>query len=196
MSDRRHELPDNIKKLISECKTEHVRVVQAILSGDYSSNSKAYQSVYKSDDDDSAKASVSRMLTIVNVSALYEALKHHHIIKGILSRDEAMKILSDMARTSIDDFIEFKTYQAGEDDEGNPVNQTAWSFKDSGQITPEAMRSIMEVNATPQGLKLKQHDQKAAIKQLAEMAGWEAPKRHEVGIGETEIAGDLLYKKK
>lgn len=170
-------LPDSVQELVDACNLKHVKVVQAILSGEYSSNTKAYQSVYTDTDAESAKTSVARMLTIDNVQALYEALRDTNIVEGILSRDEAMKILSDMARTGMSDLAVFGTIDAGIDDDGNPVKQAVWSFKDSALLDEAAMRSISELNATRDGLKIKQHDQKAAIKQLAEMAGWEAPKK-------------------
>ena len=39
------------------------------------------------------------------------------------------------------------------------------------------MAAISELTAGPQGLKIKLHDPKAAIKQLGELQGWEAPKK-------------------
>ena len=42
------------------------------------------------------------------------------------------------------------------------------------------MAAISELTAGKDGLKIKLHDPKAAIKQLAEMRGWEAPKKTEL----------------
>ena len=172
--DESIELPENIKALADKCLDKHVQVVEAIVHGEYSSNTKAYQSVYPDADEDSANSSVARMLAIDSVSSLYEAMRDARLLKGILRRSEAMKILSDMARTTIGDLLEFGEYELGADAEtGLPVIQSTWKFKNSEELSPSQLASISELTATKEGLKIKQHDQKAAIKQLSEIAGWE-----------------------
>ena len=68
----------------------------------------------------------------------------------------------------------------GEDEDGQPVYQAVWSFRNSTLQDPDAMSAIAELTTGKDGIKLKMHDPKAAIKQLAEMQGWEAPKKSEV----------------
>lgn len=189
------ELPDNIKALADECNHKHVLVVQAILSGNYPSNTKAYQSVYTEASAETARTEVSKCLALPNVKTLYDALKEAQILEGVITRSEAMKILSDMATTTIGDLVDFGSHEVGVDDDGEPIYQSTWSFKDKAKIPEHALRSISELAATPQGLKIKQHDQKAAIKQLADMMGWNAPAKLDVGRT-LEIAGDILYRKK
>ncbi|MBT0598864.1 terminase small subunit, partial [Klebsiella quasipneumoniae] len=75
---------------------------------------------------------------------------------------------------------EFSNSIVGEDDDGNPVFQAVWSFKDSLLQDPDAMSAISELTTGKDGTKLKMHDPKAAIKQLAEMQGWDAPKKTEL----------------
>ena len=170
---------DRVKELAALCNAKHVQVIEAILSGNFPSHTKAYQSIYSGCSDKAARANVARMLAIDSVSALHKAWRELRLTESIMTRTEAMVILSDMARTSIGDLVEFGTYQVTEDDKGNPVYQSTWSFKDSDQLTEAQLRSISELQATKEGLKIKQHDQKAAMKQLAEMAGWEAAKKIE-----------------
>jgi hypothetical protein len=47
-------------------------------------------------------------------------------------------------------------------------------------MTRDQMSIITEVASTREGLKLKTSDPKAAIRQLAEMAGWNEPERFEI----------------
>lgn len=185
------ELPDEVKELAAQCNEKHVRVVQAILSGNFSSNTKAYQSVYADQSDDSARSAVARMLAIDSVAKLRHELKELKLLEGVLSRAEAMSILSDMARTNIGDLVNFRSIEVTTED-GSAATQAVWDFKDKGDIPEHALRSIAELAATPQGLKIKQHDQKAAIKQLSEMAGWDAPKKVDIGRFETDFMNDIV----
>ena len=184
-------LSDKAKELAEACNEKHVRVVQAILSGEFESNTAAYLSIYTESTRDAANSSVAAVLAIPSVKALHAQLKEERLLEGILTRSEAMKILSDMASTPISDLVTFSTVDAGTDDDGNPVKQSVWAFKDSALLDEGAMRSISELAATREGLKIKQHDQKAAIKQLAEMAGWDAAKKIEHSGRLATINGDM-----
>ena len=74
-----------------------------------------------------------------------------------------MVILSNMASTSLDDLVVFGTVDTSAVDEktGEKVVQAVWSFKDSALLDKKAMATISELNASRDGLKIKQHDQKA-----------------------------------
>ncbi|WP_431021806.1 terminase [Erwinia rhapontici] len=105
-----------------------------------------------------------------------------------MTRTEALERLSKMGRTSLMDIAEFCNSLVGEDEDGNPVYQAVWSFKDSALQDPGAMSAVAELTTGKDGIKLKMHDPKAAIKQICEMRGWEAPKKTEVsGPGGTPI---------
>jgi len=177
MGETLPELSETIKELADQCNDKHVKVVEAIVSGKYSSNTAAYMEYYPKASPDSAKESVCKILTIPNVKKLHAALKDEKLLEGIITRSEAMKLLSDMATTSMSDLVEFRTVEIAKDDTGEPVMQSVWTFKDGVDLSPEQLRSISELTATRDGLKIKQHDQKAALKQLADMQGWEAPKK-------------------
>nr|WP_282550416.1 hypothetical protein [Providencia heimbachae] len=57
----------------------------------------------------------------------------------------------------------------GVDDDGNPVIQAVWKFKDSTLQDPKSLAAISELTASKDGIKLKLHDPKAAIKQMSEL---------------------------
>ncbi|AOM42786.1 terminase [Xenorhabdus hominickii] len=82
-----------------------------------------------------------------------------------------------MGRVSIHDIAEFRNSQIGKDEEGQPVFQAAWQFKDSALQNPAALSAISELTTGKDGIKLKLHDPKAAIKQLADLMGWESAKK-------------------
>lgn len=192
MSDGETELlSEEARALAEQCNERHVRFIQCVLSGKFDSNTAAYQFVYPESSYDASRDSASKVLAIPCNKALYSQLREEQLMEGVLSRAEAMKILSDMASTSMGDLVVFGTVEAGTNEDGEPVHQAVWKFKDSQAMTAEQLRSISEVTAGRDGLRIKQHDQKAAIKQLAEMAGWNEPKKIDIDVSDSAYLARL-----
>ena len=149
----------------------------------------------------SAAASVSRMLKDVKVMAFDDSIIAAATTSAIMTREEAMLILTNQARTNVSDIADFRKVRVGEDEEGEAVYQTVWDLKNSDELTPEQSASIMEVSAGKDGLKFKMHDQKAAIKQLSDMEGWNAAQRVEHtgkdgdAIKTEEVGGNALARR-
>ncbi|RAW93849.1 MULTISPECIES: terminase small subunit [unclassified Photorhabdus] len=140
---------------------------------------------------ESAHTQASRMMSFDKVKAFLDAMNAEAISDAVMSRQEALERLSAMGRVSIYNIAEFRNCQIGEDEDGKPVFQASWQFKDSALQDPAALSAISELTTGKDGIKLKLHDPKAAIKQLSELQGWEAPKKTEVtgaGGGPIQIA--------
>ncbi|MFS6935304.1 terminase small subunit [Klebsiella oxytoca] len=129
---------------------------------------------------DNLRKAAHTIATNCDVLAFIKSVQGEIVDEAIMTREEALKRLSKMGRTSITDIAEFSNSIVGEDEEGQPVFQAVWSFRNSSLQDPDAMSAIAELTTGKDGIKLKMHDPKAAIKQLAEMQGWEAPKKSEV----------------
>ncbi|MEI9629555.1 terminase small subunit [Phytobacter diazotrophicus] len=129
---------------------------------------------------DNLRKAAHVLATNCDVQAFLKSVQGEIVDEAIMGREEALKRLTSLGRMSLYDIAEFRNGVIGEDEDGQPVIQASWSFKDSALLTPEALAAISELTAGPQGLKIKMHDPKAAIKQLAEMQGWEAPKKSEL----------------
>lgn len=129
---------------------------------------------------DNLRKAAHQIATNIDVEAFLKSVQHETVNEAIMTYEEAMERLTLMGRTSIADLAIFGTHVVGEDDDGNPVTQSVWSFKNASELKPEQMAAISELTAGKDGLKIKLHDPKAAIKQLAEMRGWEAPKKTEL----------------
>lgn len=129
---------------------------------------------------DNLRKAAHVIATNCDVEAFLKSVQHETVNEAIMTFEEAMERLSVMGRTSIADLATFGTHVVGEDDDGNPIIQSVWSFKNASELKPEQMAAISELTAGKDGLKIKLHDPKAAIKQLAEMRGWEAPKKTEL----------------
>lgn len=167
------------KALFDALTTLQKKFVTQLLKG--KNQTDAYKTAGgKAKTDESARASASQILTNVNVQAFLKCVQYEAVNEAIMTYEEAMERLSVMGRTSIADLATFGTQVVGEDDDGNSVTQSVWSFKNASELKPEQMAAISELTAGKDGLKIKLHDPKAAIKQLAEMRGWEAPKKTEI----------------
>jgi phage terminase small subunit len=129
---------------------------------------------------DGAYSKATQIVRNSNVAAFLRSVQYGSVSDAIMTREEALKRLTAIARTSIADLAQFGNHVVGEDEDGRPVEQATWNFKNSDSITPEQMAAISELTAGKDGIKLKLHDPKAAIKQIAEMQGWEAPKKTEL----------------
>ena len=130
--------------------------------------------------DNALDNSASTCLSISKVRAFYDSLMQTKITDSILTRDEALSILSNNARVQMTDIAVFALREVGRDAEENPIMQTVWTMKDSDDIDPAVLSCIKSVTMTKQGPKIELHDQQAAIKQLSVLEGWEAPKKTEL----------------
>lgn len=129
---------------------------------------------------DSAHSKATQIVRNSKVESFLASVQYEAVSSAIMTYEEAMERLTAMGRTSIADLATFGTHVVGEDDDGKPISQSVWSFKNASELKPEQMAAISELTAGKDGLKIKLHDPKAAIKQLAEMRGWEAPRKAEV----------------
>lgn len=134
----------------------------------------------KSKNDDTADQVASVMFANTKVRAFMDSMLHAAVSSAVLTRQEAMELLSDLARTSMTDLVEYGSYELGEDQNGNPIIQSAWKIKDSAMQDPRKMASISELTAGRDGIKIKQHSRLQAIKQLQEMEGWNSAKKVDV----------------
>ncbi|CFQ73638.1 terminase small subunit [Yersinia similis] len=154
------------------------RFVTALLEG--ANQTEAYRRAGGKAKGDGERSKASQLVTNSNVQAFLQSVQHETVNEAIMTYTEAMERLTLMGRTTIHDIATFGNYQIGEDEDGQPVFQASWKFKDSKNIKPEHLAAVAELSTGKDGLKLKLHDPKIAIKQLAEMCGWEAPKKAEL----------------
>lgn len=130
---------------------------------------------------DSVHVQASRMISFDKVQAFLQSVQYEAVSEAIMTRTEALERLTVMGRARIRDLVDFSEHKIGVDaDTGEEVIQAAWRFKDSVKQHPELLDAIAEVTAGKEGIKLKLHDSRGAIKQIGEMQGWEAPKKTEV----------------
>jgi phage terminase small subunit len=100
-----------------------------------------------------------------------------------MSRDEMMKELTLVARTNSNDLIEwgYRGVEVIDKETGKAevVPQSYWTLRPSDEINPEHMSAIEEVSVGKEGLKFKRTSKLAAMKQLSELAGYNAASKHD-----------------
>lgn len=127
-----------------------------------------------------AEIAACKLLGLGKVKEFRASFAQETVKNGIMTREEALERLSVAARIRITDVCEFEDKQIGEDENGDPVMQTVWVTKNSKDIDPDVAACIKSVTVTRNGPKIELHDQLAALKQLAEMQGWNAAQKHQV----------------
>jgi len=105
---------------------------------------------------------------------------------AIMSRNEAMERLTKIARTTLNDVIDTVSVNWGTDEE--PDIQMMCKLRDD----EEALEAIAEISSGPNGPKVKMHDPLKAIKQMAEMNGWNANIGVELNQQGSLIEGEAL----
>lgn len=130
----------------------------------------------------SADSAASTMLSNVKVKAFMDTMKLQAVSDAIMTREEALKTLSLIGRTHLKDIVKFSTVNIGKDLEtGADLNQTAWEINaDLQEADSDKLIIISELEVGKFGPKIKTHSPVAAIKQLAEMQGWNAATKHEI----------------
>ncbi|WP_413503905.1 terminase small subunit [Serratia grimesii] len=171
-------LTEEQKALFDALTKLQKKFVTCLLSGDR--QAEAYRNAGGKAKGDGVHSKAVQIVRNSKVQAFLKSVQYETINEAIMTRTEALERLSKMGRTALTDIAEFKNCQIGKDEEGKPVYQASWAFRDSALQDPEAMAAVAELTTGKDGIKLKMHDPKAAIKQLGEMMGWEAPKKTEL----------------
>lgn len=179
MDKKQIKLTDEQKELAKALTTLQHKFVVNLVSG-MSQDEALKEAGSKAKNANTLRAVASRMLTDANTSAFYDSLMLTKLQDSILTRDEALLILSNNAKVSMTDVADFELREVGRDSDENPIMQTVWTMKDSKDIAPEVASCIKSVTMTNKGPKIELHDQQGAIKQLSTMQGWDSPKKTEV----------------
>lgn len=136
----------------------------------------------KANNDVTADSSACEILSKPQVKAFMDSMKVQAVSDAIMTREEAMKILTQLGRGNLTDIVKFKTVHVGQNAEtGDDVHQTAWTIDEGLQANdPDKLMIISELEVGKNGPKIKQHSKVAAIAQLAKMGGWESASKHEI----------------
>lgn len=127
----------------------------------------------------SVDASASRILSGDKPKKFIEGVKRLKFSEAIMSREEMGARLSELARTEMRDVVEF----------GEVDGQSVWKIRPMEEIGGSGHAAIKEISTTADGAKIKIHDQLIAMKQLAQLYGYDSPQ--EVNVNRAITLEDL-----
>ncbi|NCP63158.1 MAG: terminase small subunit [Paraglaciecola sp.] len=139
----------------------------------------------------------SELLKNGKIAVRLKELNQAAVTSSVMTKQEALERLSLSARVTVNDIAEFSERVVGQDENGADVKETIWRIKNSDEISPLALSAIKSVTATKMGPKLELHDPQAAIKQLSDILGWNAPTKINADLNArtTVVIKDMTGKK-
>lgn len=180
VSDRAIELSQEQLDLFGKLKTKLQRNT-ALKSLEGLSDVESYlQAGGKAKGDNSRSTAASQIINNLNVQAFLKSFDAYFIAPSVMTRQEMLERLTGVARTSITDVVDINNQVMVEID-GDQVLQSYWSLKDPDEIKGAGASAISELTASKEGIKIKLHDSKAAMKQIADLEGYNAAVRLAVG---------------
>jgi len=114
----------------------------------------------------------------------FKSLDGSRIAAMVLSRDELLLDLTDIARTTLDDVVSFSERLLIDMENGMEVLSSTIHIRSIDEISPGARKAIKSVKQTKHGLEVTMYDGLAARKQISEMCGYDAPIK-------TELSGKI-----
>lgn len=168
------------KALFDELTKLQQRIAINVLAG-MTQRDAYYNAGGKADTDESADSSCSQILSNIKVRAFIDSMQMQAVSDAIMTREEAIKKLSLIARTDLKDIVKFRTGVIGKNlDTGEDVEQTTWTInEDLQEEDSDKLSIISELEVGKFGPKIKTHDQKQAIALLSKLQGWEAAQKFE-----------------
>jgi phage terminase small subunit len=162
------------------------RFVLFLVGSDKSQRQAYYAAGGTAKNERAADAIAARMLANARVRAFYDSLMAQAQTDAVMSKEEALKLLTKKAKIKITDILDFRQVpMIGPD--GEEILQTVWTIKDAENIDPEVAACIKSVKVTRNGPELEMYDSNQTIKLMADMLGWNAPK----GIDHTSSDGSM-----
>ena len=131
----------------------------------------------------------NQLMSNKNVAEYRRILNGKAVDASVMTVTEMRRRLSGIARAGIHKVASVRKKLMGYDDEGNEVYRTEVVYEDFNDIDEDVLGAISEISQKEHGITIKMQSGLAAMKQLAELEGMEAPKRTEItGAGGTAIA--------
>ena len=143
-----------------------------------------------------SKSAISSIQNKAPVQAFLKSIYSDEVDKRIMSRDEALMILTRQARGKQSDVVNFTSHFVGMcPNGGGPIWKTEFGLKHVSEIDDELFANIIEIAHTKEGIKVKRESARGAIRDLSSMQGWDSASKHEVtGPGGGPLEGCMLDK--
>lgn len=131
----------------------------------------------KSKTETAMDSSASEILNNLKVKAFMNSMRASVVNAAVMTREEAMARLSDIARTSAPDLVEVVT-KRGVGRSRKTTQQVL--LREEALSDPAKRAAIAELTQVKDGIRIKTHSPVQAIQQLARMQGWEAAQKFDL----------------
>jgi phage terminase small subunit len=163
--------------------------------------SEAYRHAYNCEKmaDKTVWEKASALLNGGKVAARVDELRADLRAKADITKEEVLRLLTDIARTDATDCVNVLTREVevsqSEEEIANgipPRTRLAQlvEIKDTDQLTPSQRRSIKCIKQGRNGIEIEMYSKLDAIKRISEMLGFDAP----VKVAQTDASGKDLNK--
>ncbi len=128
----------------------------------------------------------NQILSNPHVKAFLDSIDKTVVESGvsdsIMSRKEALELLTNIGRSKLTDVLELNNVMITDAD-GKEVPQAVIAFKNLDDIGESGAALLQEIKVNPKTgeISFKTHDQKAAVKQIADMMGYNRVADEETG---------------
>lgn len=161
------------KKLAKEITTLNKKFVINLISKAMSQREAYVAAGGKAKTENAQDAGASEILAHPKVKAFYDSLIESAAVGAILTKQQALEILTDHTSATMSDFVEIIKEKG----------KSVMVMKDPTQLPNSLQRCIKSIVPHGDSFKLELYDGHAAMKIMSDMIGWNVPRK-------TKISGD------
>lgn len=133
----------------------------------------------------SASVYASQIKRVPRFVAFMNSVHAGMLSEAVMTREEALERLSDIARSSLRQVVDISRANFGTDEE--PDMRVVWDLSQELIEDPTLLDSIAEIQQGLQGPKIKMYSATQAIQQMSDICGWKAPTK----LDHTSVDGSM-----
>ena len=145
--------------------------------------SEAYRRAYSCSKmkDESVNSRAYELLKRSEIAARVKQLQKELRDRSDLNKDEAVGILTNIARANVVDMLEIR----------RTANFRVFLIKDLSKLPVPFQLAIQSVKSTDKGFEVKMYSKIDALDRLSKMMGWDAPEKKDITSNGNPIGQDI-----
>ncbi|WFE85003.1 terminase small subunit [Parabacteroides chongii] len=145
--------------------------------------SEAYRRAYSCSKmkDESVNSRAYELLKRSEIAARVKHLQKELRDRSDLNKDEAVGILTNIARANVVDMLEIR----------RTANFRVFLIKDLSKLPVSFQLAIQSVKSTDKGFEVKMYSKIDALDRLSKMMGWDAPEKKDITSNGNPIGQDI-----
>ena len=131
--------------------------------------------------DESVNSRAYELLKRSEIAARVKQLQKELRDRSDLNKDEAVGILTNIARANVVDMLEIR----------RTANFRVFLIKDLSKLPVSFQLAIQSVKSTDKGFEVKMYSKIDALDRLSKMMGWDAPEKKDITSNGNPIGQDI-----